>query len=109
MNKVFIVDASVSNRRLMAGLLVKSGYEPIAVETMEAAKNDNQILKPILYSSMPRCQTVEQRVNRAESLKVHLIALNPKEYQRIVAGCLIHYYFGVLRLSYVPALLVVSF
>ena len=29
MNKVLIVDASESDRRLMAGLLVKSGYEPI--------------------------------------------------------------------------------
>ena len=38
MNKILIVDASESDRRLMAGLLVKSGYEPIAVETMEAAK-----------------------------------------------------------------------
>ena len=37
MNKIFIVDASESDRQLMAGLLVKSGYEPIAVETMEAA------------------------------------------------------------------------
>ena len=40
MNKVLIVDASESDRRLMAGLLVKSGYEPIAVETMEAAKDE---------------------------------------------------------------------
>ena len=39
MNKVLIVDASESDRRLMAGLLVKSGYEPIAVETMEATKD----------------------------------------------------------------------
>ena len=40
MNKVLIVDASESDRRLMAGLLVKSGYEPITVETMEAAKDE---------------------------------------------------------------------
>ena len=40
MNKVLIVDASSSDSRLMAGLLVKSGYEPIAVETMEAAKDE---------------------------------------------------------------------
>lgn len=40
MNKVLIVDATESDRRLMAGLLVKSGYEPIAVETMEAAKDE---------------------------------------------------------------------
>ncbi len=40
MNKILIVDASESDRRLMAGLLYKSGYEPIAVETMEAAKDE---------------------------------------------------------------------
>ena len=38
MNKVIIVDASESDRRLMSGLLVKHGYEPIAVDNMEAAK-----------------------------------------------------------------------
>ncbi len=31
MNKVLIVEASESDRRLMSGLLVKHGYEPIAV------------------------------------------------------------------------------
>ena len=36
MNKVIIVDASESDRRLMSGLLVKHGYEPIAVESMGA-------------------------------------------------------------------------
>ena len=46
MNKVLIVDASESDRRLMAGLLVKSGYEPIAVETMEAAKEEVAKLPP---------------------------------------------------------------
>ena len=40
MNKVLIVDASESDRRLMAGLLVKHGYEPIAAETMEAVNED---------------------------------------------------------------------
>ena len=38
MNKILIVDVSESDRRLMSGLLVKSGYEPIQVESMEAAK-----------------------------------------------------------------------
>ena len=46
MNKVLIVDASESDRRLMSGLLVKSGYEPIAVETMEAAKDEVAKLPP---------------------------------------------------------------
>ena len=38
MKTILIVDASESDRRLMAGLLVKSGYEPIAAENMEASK-----------------------------------------------------------------------
>ena len=40
MKTILIVDASESDRRLMSGLLVKSGYEPIAIETMEAAKDE---------------------------------------------------------------------
>ena len=46
MNKVLIVDASESDRRLMSGLLVKSGYEPITVEAMEAAKDEVAKLPP---------------------------------------------------------------
>lgn len=46
MNRVLIVDASESDRRLMSGLLVKHGYEPIAVETMEAAKEEVAKLPP---------------------------------------------------------------
>ena len=40
MNKILIVDVSESDRRLMSGLLVKSGSEPIQVESMEAAKDE---------------------------------------------------------------------
>ncbi len=46
MNKVLIVDASDSDRRLMSGLLVKHGYEPIAVDNMEAAKEEVAKLPP---------------------------------------------------------------
>ena len=46
MNRILIVDASESDRRLMSGLLVKSGYEPIAVEAMEAAKDEVAKLPP---------------------------------------------------------------
>lgn len=46
MNKVLIVDASESDRRLMSGLLVKHGYEPIAVDNMEAAKEEVAKLPP---------------------------------------------------------------
>lgn len=40
MNKVLIVDASESDRRLMSGLLTRAGYELIAVDKMEAAKDE---------------------------------------------------------------------
>ena len=46
MNKILIVDASDSDRRLMVGLLTRAGYEPIAVETMEAAKDEVEKLPP---------------------------------------------------------------
>lgn len=46
MNKVLIVDASESDRRLMSGLLVKHGYEPIVVDKMEAAKEEVAKLPP---------------------------------------------------------------
>ena len=46
MKTILIVDASESDRRLMSGLLVKSGYEPIAVEAMEAAKDEVAKLPP---------------------------------------------------------------
>ncbi len=46
MNEVIIVEASESDRRLMLGLLVKHGYEPIAIENMEAAKNEVAKLPP---------------------------------------------------------------
>ena len=46
MNKVLIVDASESDRRLMSGLLTRAGYEPIAVENMEAAKDEVAKLPP---------------------------------------------------------------
>lgn len=46
MNRVLIVDASESDRRLMSGLLTRAGYEPIAVESMEAAKEEVAKLPP---------------------------------------------------------------
>ncbi len=46
MNKILIVDASESDRRLMSGLLVKHGYKPIAVDSMEAAKEKVAELPP---------------------------------------------------------------
>lgn len=46
MNKLLIIDASESDRRLMLSLLTRVGYEPIAVDTMEAAKEEVAKLPP---------------------------------------------------------------
>ena len=46
MNKILIVDASESDRRLMSGLLTRAGYEPITVDKMEAAKEEVANLPP---------------------------------------------------------------
>lgn len=46
MNKVLIIDASESDRRIMSGLLTRARYEPIAVDCMEAAKDEVAKLPP---------------------------------------------------------------
>lgn len=46
MNKVLIVDASEFDGRLMSGLLTRSGYEPIIVTNMEAARDEVAKLPP---------------------------------------------------------------
>ncbi len=46
MNKILIVEASISDCRLMSGLLTRAGYEPIAVDKMEATKEEVAKLPP---------------------------------------------------------------
>lgn len=46
MNKILIVEASISDCRLMSGLLMRAGYEPIAVDKMEAAEEEVAKLPP---------------------------------------------------------------
>ena len=38
MNKILIVDASVSDGRIMAGLLTRAGYDPVVTDCIEAGK-----------------------------------------------------------------------
>lgn len=38
MNKILIVDASASDGRIMAGLLMRAGYDPVSAEFIEAGK-----------------------------------------------------------------------
>lgn len=46
MNKILIVDASDSDRRLMSNLLARSGYEPFVVDTLDATKEQVAKLPP---------------------------------------------------------------
>ena len=46
MNKILIVDASESARRLMSSLLTLTGYEPIDVGSMESTKEKVAKLPP---------------------------------------------------------------
>lgn len=88
MNKTLIVEASESDRRLMSGLLVKHGYEPIAVDNMEAAKDEVAKLPPgaVVVTAMKFAHgTAQELVNwqKREGYKFPVIAivdnLNPLE------------------------------
>lgn len=95
MNKILIVEASDSDRRLMSGLLVKSAYEPIAVESMEAAKDAVVKLPPgaVVVTAMKFAHgTAQELVNwqKHEGYKFPVIAivdnLNPLEIADVMKG-----------------------
>ena len=80
MNRVLIVDASDSDRRLMSGLLVKHGYDPIAVENMEAAKEAVAQLPPgaVVVTAMKFAHgTAQELINwqKCEGYKFPVIAI----------------------------------
>ncbi|QCD36901.1 sigma 54-interacting transcriptional regulator [Muribaculum gordoncarteri] len=80
MNKILIVEASDSDRRLMSGLLVKSGYEPIAFESMEAAKEAVVKLPPgaVVVTAMKFAHgTAQELINwqKCEGYKFPVIAI----------------------------------
>lgn len=80
MNKILIVDASDSDRRLMVGLLTRAGYEPIAVYTMEAAKDEVVKLPPgaVIVAAMKFVRgTAQELINwqKREGYKFPIIAI----------------------------------
>lgn len=46
MNKILIVDASVSDIRVMSNLLSRAGYAPLGVESIEVGKVEAAKLPP---------------------------------------------------------------
>lgn len=90
-----IVDASESDRRLMSGLLTRAGYEPIAVESMEAAKEAVTKMPPgaVVVAAMKFTGgTAQELVNwqKREGYKFPVIAildnLNPLEIADVMKG-----------------------
>lgn len=80
MNKILIVEASDSDRRLMSGLLVKHGYEPIAVDNMEAAKDKVEKLPPgaVIVTAMKFTRgTAQELINwqKGEGFSFPVIAI----------------------------------
>jgi DNA-binding NtrC family response regulator len=95
MNKILIVDASETDRRLMLSLLTRVGYEPIAVDTMEAAKEEVAKLPPgaAVVTAMKFAHgTAQELVNwqKREGYKFPVIALvdnlNPLEIADVMKG-----------------------
>ena len=90
-----IVDASESDRRLMSGLLTRAGYEPIAVESMEAAKEAVAKLPPgaVVVAAMKfNGGTAQELINwqKCEGYNFPVIAtvdnLNPLEIADVMKG-----------------------
>lgn len=80
MNKILIVEASISDCRLMSGLLTRAGYEPIAVDKMEAAQEEVAKLPPgaVVVAAMKFTGgTVRELINwqKCEGYKFPVIAI----------------------------------
>ena len=95
MNKILIVDASETDRRLMSSLLTRVGYEPIAVDTMEAAKEEVAKLPPgaVVVTAMKFAHgTAQELVNwqKREGYQFPVIDvvdnLNPLEIADVMKG-----------------------
>lgn len=80
MNKILIVDASVSDNRVMSSLIVRAGYDPIISEKIEAAKEVVAKLPPgaVIVTAMRLPDgTAKEFINwlKAEGYKFPVIAI----------------------------------
>lgn len=93
MNKILIVDASDSDRRLMSNLLLRSGYEPFVVGTLDATKEQIAKLPPgaVVVAAMKFTGgTAQELINwqKREGYKFPVIAvvdnLNPSDLLELI-------------------------
>ena len=80
MNKILIVDASVSDNRVMSSLIVRAGYDPIISEKIEAAKEVVAKLPPgaVIVTAMRLSDgTAKEFINwlKTEGYKFPVIAI----------------------------------
>ncbi len=80
MNKVLIVDASVSDGRIMSGLLTRAGYDPVVAESIEAGKVEAAKLPPgaVIVTAMRLSDgTAKEFINwlKTEGYKFPVIAI----------------------------------
>ena len=95
MNKILIVDASASDSRVMANLLMKAGYDPVVTESIEAGKQEAAKLPPgavIVTAMRLNDGTAREFINwlKAEGYSFPVIAivenLNPTELLAVMSG-----------------------
>ena len=80
MNKVLIVDASASDGRIMAGLLIRAGYNPVVTDCIEAGKVEAAKLPPgaVIVTAMRLSDgTAKEFINwlKTEGYKFPVIAI----------------------------------
>lgn len=80
MNKILIVDASISDGRVMSSLLIRAGYDPVVVDSIEAGKVEAAKLPPgaVIVTAMRLPDgTAKEFVNwlKTEGYKFPVIAI----------------------------------
>ena len=80
MNRILIVDSSSSDVRVMAGLLIKAGYDPVTAEDFDAAKEEVAKLPPgaVVVAAMKFTgSTAQELINwqKSEGYRFPVIAI----------------------------------
>lgn len=95
MNTILIVDASASDSRIMSGLLTRSGYNPVFVDSIEAGKIEVAKLPPgavIVTAMLLSDGTARELINwlKTEGFSFPVIAivenLDPLDIVKVMSG-----------------------